>query len=94
MLANPTIKKKLESKPTTPHTQLPTQRLQLPSYKNNVATIQVSSKTSAEQIEDAVLNAIRNAGADMRGEWFQGAILPWAKQVAETERQRIDNNVC
>ncbi|MYC32875.1 MAG: GIY-YIG nuclease family protein [Chloroflexi bacterium] len=57
-------------------------------------TIHVSSKVVAEQIEEAVLNAVRNAGAEMKGEWFQSAILPWAKQVAEKERQRIDSNVC
>ena len=27
----------------------------------------------------------------MRGEWFQSAILPWTKQVAEAEWERIAN---
>ena len=36
---------------------------------------------------------VRNAGADMKGEWFQSAILPWAKQVAETEQKRIANGL-
>ena len=52
-----------------------------------VHTLHVSSKLAAERIEEAVLNAVRNAGADMKGEWFQSAILPWAKQVAETEQK-------
>lgn len=55
-----------------------------------VHTLWVPNKDAAERIEEAVLNAVRNAGADMRGEWFQSAILPWAQQVAETERERIE----
>ena len=56
-----------------------------------VHTIQVDGKEAAEQIEEAVLNAIRNAGAEMKGEWFHSAILPWAQQVADTERKRIES---
>ena len=44
-----------------------------------------------QRIEDAYLNAIRNTGAEMTGEWFQSKILPWARQVAETERKRIES---
>ena len=62
-----------------------------PHTLKTVHTIPVDNKAAAEQIEEAVLNAVRNAGAEMRGEWFQSAILPWAKQVAETEQKRIEN---
>ena len=61
-----------------------------PHELETVHTIQVSNKAAAEQIEEAVLNAIRNTGAELTGEWFQSAILPWARQVAETERERIE----
>ena len=56
-----------------------------------VHTIQVDNKATAERIEEAALNVIKNAGADMKGEWFQSAILPWAQQVADTERKRIES---
>jgi hypothetical protein len=40
------------------------------------------------------MTAVKNAGAELNGEWFQSAILPWARQVAETERKQIESRRC
>ncbi len=49
----------------------------------------VSGRQEAERIEEAVLNAVRGAGANLQGEWFENAIVPWAWEIAQRE-QRIN----
>ena len=51
-------------------------------------TLEVDGRRMAERIEEAVLNSVRGAGAELQGEWFENAIVPWAWEAAQREYAR------
>ena len=55
-------------------------------------TLEVGTRDVAERIEEAVLAAVKGAGAELKGEWFENDIVPWALEVANRERLR-DNSI-
>ena len=50
--------------------------------------LEVDGRRMAERIEEAVLNSVRGAGAELQGEWFENAIVPWAWEAAQREYAR------
>ena len=51
-------------------------------------TLEVDGRRIAERIEEAVLNSVRGAGAELLGEWFENAIVRWAWEAAQREYAR------
>ncbi len=59
-----------------------------PNQLEIVHTLEVDGRRIAERIEEAVLNSVRGAGAELQGEWFENAIVPWAWEAAQREYTR------
>ena len=59
-----------------------------PNQLEIVHALEVGDRRTAERIEDAVLDAVRGAGAELQGEWFENAIEPWAWEAAQREYAR------
>ena len=59
-----------------------------PNQLEIVHTMEVDGRRIAERIEEAVLNSVRGAGAELQGEWFENAIVPWAWEAAQREYAR------